>query len=66
MCLGWACSREIKHCLSTDICSEICEDISVKMRQRALRGYGIQVGDRVYCAVKLPFCWKSRSVNGEW
>lgn len=42
MCLSWACSREIKHCRSTDICREICGDISVKMRQRALRGYGIQ------------------------
>ncbi|KAI0220830.1 GATOR complex protein MIOS [Lamellibrachia satsuma] len=42
MSLSWACSREIKHCYSTDICREIYDDISVKMRQRALRGYGIQ------------------------
>ena len=39
----WACGRQIKECHTIKLCKEASEDISIRMKRRALKGYGLKV-----------------------
>ncbi len=42
--LSWGCGQGIQHSNSVSLCREASEDISIKMKRRAQRGYGLDVG----------------------
>ena len=45
--LSWGCGRQLLQYNSAQVTREACEDISIKMKRRALKGYGIQVSLRL-------------------
>ena len=41
--LSWACGYNILHSNSVSLCREASEDVSIRMKRRAQRGYGLEV-----------------------
>lgn len=66
--LTWACGSQVCQFHSIKLCKDASDDISVKMKRRALKGYGLSVSNTsftdevltqiciILCCTHAPFC----------
>ena len=53
--MSWACGGHFDQCHSIKLCAEANEDISIKMKRRVQRGYGLEVGRLVVIVYRISF-----------